>query len=243
MKRLNLAKGANFILKGSWKNRTDYFLDFKNFKFFTQIIKENFDYSSKIAPLSTAKISLFAVVVDESQTVKNSERAPIENSMKNLWSLFSILSTDLLGTSENFLGPFMTGDNSIVQRALKRLVAADLPKLIEETVFVDMEQEEEERYFSFLHLLKEGRIIKSGTHSPQKERMQILEAITRLRQIVCHHELFSFQSTDKEMVSHSAKWELFFEEVQTLILDGKKVPILSHFSAIIDLIIDRAEKE
>ncbi len=223
------------------------------------------------------KISLFAVVVDEAQTVKNSESiafqaieslsksfmvlltgTPIENSMKDLWSLFSLLSTDLLGTSESFLGPFMTGDNSIVQRALKRvkklinpfllrrtkkLVAADLPELIEETVFVDMEQEEEARYFSFLQLLKEGRIIKSGTHSPQKERMQILEAITRLRQIVCHHELFSFQSTDKEMVSHSAKWELFFEEVQTLILDGKKVLIFSHFSAIIDRIVDRAEKE
>ncbi|KAM9975605.1 hypothetical protein ACTFIW_005478 [Dictyostelium discoideum] len=90
--------------------------------------------------LSTAKISLFAVVVDESQTVKNSESiafqaieslsksfmvlltgTPFENSMKDLWSLFSLLSTDLLGTSENFLGPFMTGDNSIVQRALKRV--------------------------------------------------------------------------------------------------------------------------
>ncbi|KAM9975618.1 hypothetical protein ACTFIW_005491 [Dictyostelium discoideum] len=75
----------------------------------------------------------------ESQTVKNSESiafqaieslsksfmvlltgTPFENSMKDLWSLFSLLSTDLLGTSENFLGPFMTGDNSIVQRALKR---------------------------------------------------------------------------------------------------------------------------
>ncbi|KAM9955076.1 hypothetical protein ACTFIW_008740 [Dictyostelium discoideum] len=120
-------------------------------------------------------------------------------------------------------------------------MAADLPKLIEETVFVDMEQEE--RYFPLLQLLKEGRIIKSGTHSPQKERMQILEAITRLRQIVCHHELFSITSTDKDMESHSIKWELLFEEVQTLILDGKKVLILSHFSAIIDLIIDRAEKE
>ncbi len=220
-------------------------------------------------------IPFSAVIVDEAQTVKNPESmafqaisslskdftilltgTPFENSMKDIWGLFHLLSPSFFGPLDAFLKPFTLGSSEVSIKALKRVkkliepfllrrtkeeVATELPEIIEETVFVDMEPEDKKRYLSFLAAMKQGMVFKryeESASSQKKHRMEIFEAITRLRQIVCHHELFQF-GTDPATCP-PAKWALFFNDLETLIMEKKKVIIFSQFSSIIDRIVKEA---
>lgn len=178
---------------------------------------------------------------------------PFENSMRDIWGLFALFNSTPFEPLKKFLEPFTSLDPKIhaqavqkvralikpfVLRRTKQEVLKELPECIEENILIDMEEEEKEQYLSFIHALKSKKIFKTNETNRQKERMEIFEAITRLRQLVCHPKLFSFHEAQKRELP--AKWTLFFEDLRTAIAEGKKVLIFSHFSSMIDLIVEEA---
>ncbi len=178
---------------------------------------------------------------------------PVENSLSDLWSHFHLIEKRLFKDRESFLLPFTLNSAPLQQkralqkikklispytlRRTKKMVALDLPEIIDQTVWVEMEDEQKSRYHSFLASLKEGKVLKlfeeALASSKKDRRMKILEALLRLRQLSCHHELFQWQYQSAEKPT-TAKWELVIEDIATLTSEGKKVVVFSQFASLID---------
>ncbi len=186
------------------------------------------------------------VILDEAQMIKNPESqvaqcayglqakmklaltgTPIENRWDDLWSLFYFLMPELLGKRKTFgarvtflkkkLRPF-------ILRRTKDVVAKDLPEKIEQTVWVDMDEEQRQFYEEWLKKTKKGLTSAS-------KRFEILEAILRLRQICCHPAL-----VDGSEPVPSAKLERLLLDVETVVEEGRKALIYSQFVSMLHLV-------
>ncbi len=175
---------------------------------------------------------------------------PIENNLNELWSHFRFLMPDLLGEQKNFESELTSGASDfrylhrikrkirpfILQRK-KEAVAKDLPEKIEQTVWTEMTQDQRRLYDDFLAGVKGGLLKKIQSEGMAKNRMEVLEAILRLRQICCHPLLVSSLHSDPETADFSSgKQNLLLQDLETLIQEGKKVLVYSQFTGMLKLI-------
>lgn len=172
---------------------------------------------------------------------------PIENRFDDLWSLFHFLEPKILGERNQFLAQLASAQSDprhlrqiqkkikpfFLQRT-KEQVAIDLPPKMEQTIWVEMEEQQRQYYEAFLAQSRAGLLKKIGTDQPQKHRMEILETILRLRQICCHPLLVS--ASDDAPVTQSSKMEQLLEEIAALAEEKRKVLIYSQFSQMLRLI-------
>ena len=177
-----------------------------------------------------------AVILDEAQAIKNRATdtfkaasslncrfrlsitgTPIENRASELESQFAFLMPSL---KEHF-SPF-------ILRRKKEHVLKDLPEKIEETVWVEMSEAQKSVYDRFLADAKAGELTNP---------IEILEVILRLRQIACHPLLAGFEAPiDVPFNVQSAKLELVLNDIETLVLEGRKVLLFSQFTSMLKLI-------
>lgn len=168
---------------------------------------------------------------------------PIENSLQELWSHFRFLMPDLLGEETEFTAELQSAsvDVRYLQRIRKKIrpfilrrekgeVAKDLPERIEQVVWVQMSSEQCEVYESFLASVKTNVLKKVELDGVGKHRIEILEAILRLRQICCHPLLIGNAS------SSSAKLDTILEDLAVVIAEGRKVIVYSQFTSMLKLI-------
>ena len=203
-----------------------------------------------------------AIVLDEAQVIKNAESetakavfqlqgqfrlsltgTPLENRLSELWSQFHFLMPGLLGREEEFrswieaasvdgrylkkvqkkVAPFLL-------RRTKKEVLPDLPSRIDQTVWVEMLPEQREAYDTILSGFKSRLLHKVAVDGVSRHRMEILEALLRLRQICCHPRLVpSFAS------GTSAKFDACLADIETLVLENKKILLYSQFTSMLDL--------
>jgi SNF2 family DNA or RNA helicase len=220
-----------------------------------------------------SKIDFQCIILDEAQTIKNSETqiaqavfglkakfrlsitgTPIENHIGELWSQFRFLMPDLLGDKAHFLSELQAGssDSRYLQKIKKQVrpfilrrkkedVAKDLPERIEQLVWIEMGQEQRHAYETLLAHFKGNLLKKVELDGARKHRMEILEAILRLRQICCHPLLAT--SVMNETPSHdSAKLDLLLQDLETMMDEGKKVLVYSQFTSMLHLIAKEARK-
>lgn len=170
---------------------------------------------------------------------------PVENRLEELWSQFHFLLPDLLGAATEFQAAIKAGsaDNRFLQRVAKKVapfvlrrrkeeVAKDLPEKIEQTVWVEMEETQRQIYEEFLTKARSGVLkkIREGD-SPKAHRIEILEVLLRLRQLLCHPWLVS-----TELPPVSAKWEACLSDLETLVQEGGKVLLYSQFTTLLQLL-------
>lgn len=173
---------------------------------------------------------------------------PIENHLGEIWSQFRFLIPDLLGDETAFASEIQAGsaDSRYLQRIKRKIkpfllrrrkeeVAKDLPERIEQVVWVEMEEEQRRTYEDFLAGVKGNLIKKVNLDGMAKHRMEILEAILRLRQICCHPWLVSAQSP-------SAKMEALLQDIETAIDEGRKILVFSQFTTMLNLISKAAQE-
>jgi SNF2 family DNA or RNA helicase len=178
---------------------------------------------------------------------------PIENHLKELWSHFRFLMPELLGDENIFLADLQasTSDMRYLQKIKKKIrpfilrrkkeeVAKDLPERIEQTVFVEMPPSQRKIYEDYLSGIKNSLIKKVELEGVSKHRMEILEAILRLRQICCHPLLVSGILDDEPIIS--AKLESLLEDIGTAVSEGRKILVYSQFTSMLKLIA-KAVKE
>ena len=212
-------------------------------------------------------ISFDCIFIDEAQAIKNEETktfqaaaeirasfrlsitgTPIENSLDELWSQFHFLQPDLLGSKNEFLKN--SGNLALLRqkvapfilRRKKQDVAKDLPEKVQQTILIEMNDSERLLYETFQTSLEKGLLKKVALDGLEKHRMEILEAILRLRQIACHpllvpqilHEIEGLDAT-------SSKCELVLEDVSTIISEGKKVVVFSQFAQMLALLAKKAK--
>lgn len=169
---------------------------------------------------------------------------PIENNIFELWSHFHFLIPDLLGSEETFKAEVIAGNSDprfhkriqkmirpFLLRRRKEDVAKDLPEKIEQTVWVEMSEQQRLLYDEFLSGIRQQLIKKVSIDGVSKHRMEILEAIMRLRQICCHPLL-----TGSEHSSDSAKLDTLLSDLETALSEGRKVLIYSQFTSMLALI-------
>jgi superfamily II DNA or RNA helicase len=172
---------------------------------------------------------------------------PIENHLHELWAHFHFLIPDLFGPEESFYAEIQAGlsDLRFLKRIKKKIhplilrrkkeeVAKDLPEKIEQTVWLQMGDCQRRVYESFLTGIKDSLIQKVTQDGASKHRMEILEAILRLRQICCHP--FLVTAHQAEACTDSIKLDALLEDLETIAEEGRKALIYSQFTSMLALI-------
>jgi SNF2 family DNA or RNA helicase len=175
---------------------------------------------------------------------------PIENGLEELWSLFDFLMPGLLGDElafrhfyrvpieqhrdEQRLAALRAQVSPYVLRRLKRDVAKELPEKTEIVRAVEMRGKQRELYESIrvaAHHDVRSAIRKQGVAG---STLKILEALMKLRQLCCDPRLVKSEAA--RFVRESAKYELFFELLATLLEGGHRVLVFSQFTSMLALL-------
>lgn len=174
---------------------------------------------------------------------------PVENNLMELWSHFRFLMPDLLGEEKEYQAEMQAGmsDPRFLRRIQKQIrpfmlrrrkeeVAKDLPEKIEQTVWVEMDDAQRTVYESFLTGVRKNLLEKVNVDGVAKHRIEILEAIMRLRQICCHPFLVGNEET-----SESAKLDALMQDIETAVAEGRKILVYSQFTSMLAIITKRVQ--
>jgi SNF2 family DNA or RNA helicase len=171
---------------------------------------------------------------------------PMENSVRDLWSIMEFALPGYLGHREDFRQryeiPIANGSKPeqarlrrrlapFLLRRTKRAVAKDLPEKIEQTIYCELSAAQRDAYETFLRKGREQIQQLLDTQGFGKARMSILTTLLRLRQTCCHLRLI-----DKESDAASGKLEALKELVSEAIDGGHRVLIFSQFVNMLALI-------
>ena len=194
-------------------------------------------------PLTQAARAAKAV---RSQTRYALTGTPVENRLSELWSIFDWLMPGFLGSYARFRKryelPAVRDGNAEAMEDLQRLtrpfllrrlktdVLKDLPEKLETTVYSRMDGEQKKLYTASAWKLQEE--LKEGG------RMEILAALTRLRQLCCDPRLLY-----EGYRGGSAKLETCMELVQSGVEAGHRILLFSQFTSMLDLLKRRLERE
>ena len=168
---------------------------------------------------------------------------PIENRLSELWSIFDFVSPGLLGQLKQFeervARPIDRGDmetaqrlratiKPFVMRRLKRDVAADLPDKIEQEMIVPLAEEQVKLYKQVLGQVRKSVLSEVEKKGVSKAQIQILAALTRLRQVACDPRLMKLPDTDFD-ADDSGKLGALREIVDEAVDGGHRVLVFSQF--------------
>lgn len=167
---------------------------------------------------------------------------PIENRSSDLWSLFHFLIPELLGEQKEFEARLTASQSDgrhlksvrkllrpFILRRTKEAVLEQLPPKIEQTLWIEMEEEQKTFYEEWLAKARSGLMKKVALDGAASHRMEILETILRLRQICCHPLLLGSNA-------QSAKFERLMSDLEEVALEGHKVLVYSQFTTMLQLI-------
>ncbi len=168
---------------------------------------------------------------------------PMENNVGELWSLFDYALPGYFGSARDFLRRYEDGRHAeelrmrirpFMMRRLKSDVMAELPEKMESTLYCEMGVEQRRVYDAALlrsrawvnELLRERGLTGS--------RIEVLSAITQLRQICCHPRL-----SLPEYAGESAKLELLMDVLPEALHNGHRVLLFSQFTSMLGIIRER----
>ncbi len=212
------------------------------------------------------KIHFRFCILDEAQHIKNpasqASRAvkkikaesrfamtgtPMENGLRELWSIFDFILPGYLfhysRFSESYEVPIVKQQDSGAKEALARRirpfllrrmkedVLRELPEKIEHKVVVELTHGQKKVYLAYWNRIRqeiEGEVRKKGL---ERSHIKILAGLTRLRQICCHPGVFldNYRGDSGKM--------LLLEEVLNESIDGgHRVLVFSQFTRMLDII-------
>lgn len=220
-------------------------LDFKDFEFDyvildeAQAIKNASSESAKAARLLRGNYKLAL------------SGTPIENHLGELWSLFEFLNPGLLGAASVFqLGNSRNPDEDtrhllakglrpFILRRTKEQVAKELPAKIEQTIYCDMEKTQRKLYDELRDHYRSSLLGLVDKDGMGRAKIQILEALLRLRQAACHPGLI-----DKmKFAQPSAKLDVLVPQVSEVIDEGHKALVFSQFTSFLSILRSRLDEE
>lgn len=177
---------------------------------------------------------------------------PVQNHLGDLWSLFEFLNPGMLGTSSVLTGAAsltkaVDGETKmILARALrpfilrrtKEQVAKDLPEKLEQTIYCELEPEQRKAYNDLKEYYRASLLDLVATQGINKAKIQILEALLRLRQAACHPGLIDKSKTG----AGSAKLDMLLERLEEIAEEGHKALVFSQFTSFLDIVKKRLDK-
>jgi hypothetical protein len=178
---------------------------------------------------------------------------PVENHLGELWSLLDFLNPGMLGASSVFqvAGGAMRnpGDDArkmlshalrpFLLRRTKEQVATELPPKIEQTIYCEMEAKQRTLYNELREHYRKSLLPKIHTDGIAKSKIQVLEALLRLRQAACHPGLID----RKKILDPSAKLDVLLEQLRAVLEEGHKALVFSQFTSLLAILRKALEKD
>jgi superfamily II DNA or RNA helicase len=177
---------------------------------------------------------------------------PIENHLGELWSLFEYLNPGMLGRSTPFKA-FVKGhdDQDQVQdfkalgrairpfflRRTKEQVLKDLPPKTEQTLVCDLTGKERREYEQIRDHFRAALLSKESESGLGSMKIQVLEALLRLRQAACHPGLMD----ERRQADSSAKLDMLLPMLEEVVEGGHKALVFSQFTKLLAIVRQRLE--
>ncbi len=171
---------------------------------------------------------------------------PIENSLSELWSIFDFIMPGYLFTYKKFKTMYETPivkeeDQETMQKlrmliepfVLRRNKKEVLTELPDKTITVlnnEMGEEQRNIYLSYLAQAKQELAEEIELNGYERSQIQILAALTRLRQICCHPSLFIEGYNEG-----SSKLEQCIEVIQDAVTSGHKILLFSGYTSMFEI--------
>jgi SNF2-related domain/Helicase conserved C-terminal domain/Bacterial SNF2 helicase associated/SWIM zinc finger len=178
---------------------------------------------------------------------------PVENHLGELWSLLDFLNPGMLGASSVFqlAGGAMRNPSDDARKMLahalrpfllrrtKEQVATELPPKIEQTIYCEMEPRQRTLYNELREHYRKSLLPKINTDGIAKSKIQVLEALLRLRQAACHPGLID----RKHAQDPSAKLDVLIEQLRAVLEEGHKALVFSQFTSLLGILRKALEKD
>ncbi len=177
---------------------------------------------------------------------------PIENHLGELWSIFEFLNPGMLGSASVFKRS--TGGTSgqdeqargllakalrpFILRRTKQQVVKDLPDKIEATLHCDLEPAQRQLYEE-LKAHYRSALLRKDAKEIKGSKIEVLEALLRLRQAACHPGLLDPNRIDEP----SAKLDMLMYQMEEVIDEGHKVLVFSQFTSFLAIVKKRLDAE
>jgi superfamily II DNA or RNA helicase len=214
-----------------------------------------------------AAVPFRCAVLDEAQNIKNSDSAttraagrldasmrlalsgtPIENRLRELWSLASFANPGILGTARafetRFERPIATDRGSPLAAELRAVVRPfllrrtkddvlrELPPKTEIDRIVTLSGTDRRIYDALAHTLRAG-VRKDIEKRGGLGALSVFTALTRLRQMACDPRLVDARLGRDG--GESAKREAFLDLVRELVAEGRRALVFSQFVELLTL--------
>lgn len=119
-----------------------------------------------------------------------------------------------------------------ILRRTKEQVARDLPEKVEQTVYCELEPPQRALYDELRDHYRQALIARVEQVGMKRAKIQVLEALLRLRQAACHPGLL-----DKKRVSEpSAKLDALRQQLTEVLAEGHKALVFSQFTSLLSIV-------
>jgi len=207
------------------------------------------------------------IIFDEIQTLKNRNTAtyqanrairtrvafglsgtPIENSLEDLFSLFSICLPGFFGPFEsfkrNFLNPIENYRSArqeslltqkihpFILRRSRTQVLSELPEMIEDTLSCELSDVQLQLYEATI-AAQQPLLSELADEDAAIDYLHVFAMLNRLKQI-CNHPSLLEKSKNPNTFT-SGKWDLFVELLDECLENGRKVVVFSQYLGMLDL--------
>ncbi len=214
------------------------------------------------------ELSPLAVILDEASLIRNPDSqmakachalnadyrvaltgTPVENSVRDLWSLFEFLSPGYLGAKKEFQDRFekeIQAQNQVKMRLLrdrtrpfllrrtKEQVTPELPRKLEVVEYCDLTDEQSALYRGIMTQGQE-KIAQAGEKQGNgAAHMAMLTTLLRLRQSCCDLRLLPQVSPETK----SAKLTRLMELIEQGVPAGRRFLVFSQFASMLRLIAE-----
>ncbi|MCU1584374.1 MAG: hypothetical protein JWM49_930 [Microbacteriaceae bacterium] len=211
---------------------------------------------------SYQSIDWAGLILDEAQFVKNPASkaheaavalrtpfklaitgTPMENSLMDLWSLFSIVAPGLFPSArrftEEYVRPVAAGAGQeliaklrrrirpLMMRRTKELVATELPEKQEQVLRIDLAPRHRTLYDTFLQ--KERQKLLGLIEDLDRNRFIVFRSLTLLRLLSLDASLVDESYSDIP----SAKLDALFEQLEDVVAEGHRALVFSQFTSFL----------
>ena len=173
---------------------------------------------------------------------------PIENHLGELWSLFEFLNPGMLGASrsfQSFVGKQrgQSGEDQELRRLSQALapfflrrtkeeVLKDLPDKSEQIIHCELSGRERRDYDKLRDYYRRALTTREAEVGLSRMKIQVLEALLRLRQAACHPGLI-----DKARgAESSAKLDALLPRLEEICAEGHKALVFSQFTSLLSIL-------
>jgi SNF2 family DNA or RNA helicase len=176
----------------------------------------------------------------------------VENHLGELWSIFEFLNPGMLGAASVLKLAGGSGRNPneetrrllahalrpFILRRTKEQVARELPAKSEQTIFCELEPPQRKLYNELRAHYRSTLLNQVAERGLAKSKIQVLEALLRLRQAACHPGLLDARRRNDP----SAKLDVLISRLTEIVEEGHKALVFSQFTSLLAIVRERLDE-